>query len=107
MTKSQQLAFVRCLYEMANADGQVVRSESNIIIEVLNWWNFTTDDLNRALAIDIQNAATQLKSLNDSEKVQLGVLLGRISSADGRICSNEHMFFNWLDNQLGLSKLID
>lgn len=83
MTKSQQLAFVRCLYEMANADGQVVRSESNIIMQVLNSWNFTTDDLNRALAIDIENAATQLKVLSDSDKMLLGVLLGKISAADG------------------------
>ncbi|MBQ0046863.1 MAG: TerB family tellurite resistance protein [Prevotellaceae bacterium] len=107
MTKTQQLAFVRCLYEMANADGQVVRSESNIIMEVLKWWNFTTDDLNRALSIDIQSAATQLKTLNESEKIQLGMLLGKISVADGRICNNENQFFNWLDSQLGLSKLMD
>ena len=76
-------------------------------MQVLNSWNFTTDDLNRALAIDIENAATQLKVLSDSDKMLLGVLLGKISAADGRICSYEQMFFSWLDNQLSLSRLID
>ena len=104
MTKNQQMAYVRALYEMANADGRVERSESTIITKLLEVWGFSTDDLRRSLAIDIVSAAQTLRVLPNSDKIQLGKHLGQIASADGRLDAMENKFFAWLDSQVGMSK---
>jgi len=104
MTKNQQMAYVRAMYEMANADGRVERCESTVITNVIGGWGFSTDDLRRSMAIDIVSAAQTLSGLSNSDKVQLGRHLGQIAAADGHLDVMENKFFAWLDSIVGMSR---
>ncbi|MFW5793844.1 MAG: TerB family tellurite resistance protein [Bacteroidota bacterium] len=85
----EKRAIVKVLNDIMCADGDADKSEVNFLAKVIQALQMSRNDLNEALALDVDSSAIILKNMNRVKKKQLSELMEIIATIDGRIAPEE------------------
>ncbi len=101
-TLTEKLAIVKALVEMAAADGVLSGQETQYMVQLSRLLGFDETFIPMARQMNLDEAISALRSMNNPKKEALVVMLREMAHADGEVDDEELGVFGAVLNAAGI-----